>query len=118
MSIVDYCHASVQKRENVICISVFKLREQSISAIVVYFLRTNVDLNFAFFMLDILLCVYYGIKWAKHVIAIDPHRIDCCVSVSCGRGNTGIPCATNASSAVVAETLLKWCGWLNIPSCC
>ena len=37
MSINDYCHASVQKWENVICISVFKLREQSISAIVVYF---------------------------------------------------------------------------------
>ena len=37
VSIVDYCHASVQKREKVICISVFKLREQSISAIVVYF---------------------------------------------------------------------------------
>ena len=37
VSIVDYCHASVQKWENVICISVFKLREQSISAIVVYF---------------------------------------------------------------------------------
>ena len=32
---------------------------------------------------------YVCIKWAKHVIAMDPHRIDCCVSVSCGRGNTG-----------------------------
>ena len=34
--------------------------------------------------------MYYGIKWAKHVISIDPHHIDCYVSVSCGRGNTGI----------------------------
>ena len=83
------------------------LREESYQPLWSTFSEQTLTLTLHFSCLILLLCVYYGIKWAKHVITIDPHRIDCCVSVSCRRGNTVSAFVTRDQKVFVLAFLFR-----------